>query len=209
MDLIAHLNPISSTQWVFLSFLLIFAYIAILKFNFPNQFTLIIKSSFSQKFSNQFLREETNSKHKLYLLPIFILSFALFFSFQNPSISYFAKLIFWFSLFLITKYLCLIWLGYVFEKNYLFEEVIFQSFLYEKVVGVVLFSLNLVLFYGPLQTDFVFKFITVFLLLTLFYKWLRMFYLSFFNTSLHKAHIIIYLCTFEILPIIIIIKHLY
>ena len=209
MDLIAHLNPTSSTQWVFLSFLVIIAYIAILKFNFSNQLILILKSSYSQKFSNQYLREETNSKHKLYLLPVFIISFALFLSFKNPSISYFAKLIFWVGLFLIAKYLCLLCLGYIFEKNYLFEEVIFQSFLYEKVLGVVLFPLTLVLFYGSLQTDFVFRFITIFLLLTLFYKWLRMLYLSFFNSSLPKAHIIIYLCTFEILPIIIIVKYLY
>ena len=209
MDLIAHLNPISTPKWVFLSFLIILAYITVLKFNFSNQFILILKSSFSQKFSNQYLREETNSKHKLYLLPVFILSFALFLSFQNPYLSYFLKLIFWVGLFFITKYLSLICLGYIFEKNYLFEEIIFQSFLYEKVVGVALFPLTLVLFYGSLQTDFVFKFITIFLLLTLFYKWLRMLYLSFFSSSLPKAHIIIYLCTFEILPIIIIIKHLY
>ncbi len=209
MDLIAHLNPIPTTQWVFLSFVFILAYITILKFYFSNQFTLIFKSSYSQKFSNQYLREETNSKYKLYLLPVFILTFSLFLSFQNPSISYFIKLIFWVGLYLITKYICLICLGYIFEKNYLFEEVIFQSFLYEKVVGVVLFPLTLVLFYGCLQTDFVFRFIIIFLLLTLFYKWLRILYLSFFNSSLSKAHIIIYLCTFEILPIIIIIKYHY
>ena len=118
MDLIAHLNPISSTQWVFLSFLVILSYIAIIKFNFSNQFILILKSSYSQKFYNQYLREETNSKQKLYLLPVFILSFSLFLSFQNPSLSYFVKLIFWISLFLIAKYLCLIFLGYIFEKNY-------------------------------------------------------------------------------------------
>ncbi len=209
MDLIAHLNPISSTQWVFLSFLVILSYIAIIKFNFSNQFILILKSSYSQKFYNQYLREETNSKQKLYLLPVFILSFSLFLSFQNPSLSYFVKLIFWISLFLIAKYLCLIFLGYIFEKNYLFEEVIFQSFLYEKVAGVVLFPLTLVLFYGSIQTDLIFRSITIFLLLTLFYKWLRMLYLSFFNGSLHKAHIIIYLCTLEILPFIIIVKYLY
>ena len=209
MDLIAHLNPGSSTHWVFLSFLFILFYIAILKYNFWNQFTLILKSSYSQKFSNQYLREETNSKYKLYLLPVFILSLALFLSFQNQTISYFSVLIFWIGLFLISKYLCILCLGYIFEKNYLFEEIIFQSFLYEKVVGLLLFPLTLVLFYGSLQTDFVFKFIIIFLLLALFYKWLRILYLSFFNSSLTKAHIIIYLCTFEILPIIILIKHLF
>lgn len=209
MDLIADLNPTSSTQWVFLCMLVILVYITVLKFNFSNQFTLILKSSYSQKHSNQFLRQETNSKYKLHLLPVFILSFCLFLSFQEPSLSYFANLIVWVGLFCIAKHLCLILLGFVFEKNYLFEEIIFQSFLYEKVVGVLLFPLTLILFYGSVQTDLVFGFVTIFLFSALLYKWSRMLYLSFFNSSLSKAHIIIYLCTFEILPIIIIIKHLY
>jgi hypothetical protein len=208
MDLIADFNPIPTTQWVFLSLILILSYIAFLKFHYTTQFSLILKSSYSQKYSNQFLREESNSSHKLYLLPVFILSFTLFLSYQNPSMTYFANLIFWVGLFLIVKYLCLISLGYIFEKNYLFEEVIFQSFLYEKVVGVALFPLTLILFYGPFQKEFMFSVITIFLLIALLYKWLRMLYLSFFNSSLPKTHIIIYLCTFEILPIIIIAKHL-
>ena len=163
MDLIADLNPKSSTQWVFLCMLFILVYITVLKFNFSNQFRLILKSSYSHKHSIQFLRQETNSKYKLHLLPVFILSFSLFLSFQEPSLSYFTSLIVWVGLFYIVKHLCLILLGYIFEKNYLFEEIIFQSFLYEKVVGVVLFPLTLILFYGSLQRDFVYGFITIFL----------------------------------------------
>jgi hypothetical protein len=34
-------------------------------------------------------------------------------------------------------------------------------------------------------------------------------YLSFFNTSFSKAPIIIYLCTFEILPLVALVKFLY
>ncbi len=207
MDLIANLNPPSSTHWVFLSFLIILAYITILKFNFSNQFILILKSSYSKKFSNQYLRDETNSKYKLHLIPVFILSFSLFLSFQDLSLILFMRSIFWISLFLATKYFILLFLGKIFEKTYLYEEIIFQSFLYEKVVGVILFPLTMVLFYGSIQADFMFKFITIFLLLSLLYKWVRILYLSFFNSSLSKAHIIIYLCSFEILPIMIVTKH--
>ena len=206
MDLIANLNPISSIQWVFIISVFILSFLAFLKFNYSNQFSLILKSPFSQKYSNQFLREESNSSHKLHLLPVFILSFALFISHKNPSISQFAIHIFWVGLFFIIKYFCLLSLAYIFEKNYLFEEIIFQSFLYEKVMGVILFPLSLMLFYGPFQADLVYGFITVFLLAVLLYKWIRMFFLSFFNSSLPKTHIIIYLCTFEILPLIIITK---
>ena len=116
--------------------------------------------------------------------------------------------IFWIGLFFILKYFFLFFLGFIFEKNYLFEEVIFQSFLYEKVIGVVLFPLTLILFYGPFQAQIIYEIIIVFLVIVLVYKWLRMLYLSFFNSSLPKAHIIIYLCTFEILPLIIITKRL-
>tara|TARA_B100000886_G_scaffold234436_1_gene163922 strand:- start:7569 stop:8198 length:630 start_codon:yes stop_codon:yes gene_type:complete len=209
MDLIANLNPTSSTQWVFLSFLIILAYITIVKFYFSNQFSLILRSSYSKKFSNQYLRDETNSKYKLYLLPVFILSLSLFLSFQDPSLIFFVKCIFWISFYLVIKYFILIFLANIFEKQYLYEEIIFQSFLYEKVVGVVLFPLTMVLFYGSIKADFIVKFITIFLIFSLLYKWLRILYLSFFNSSLSKAHIIIYLCTFEILPITVIIKHLY
>jgi len=208
MDLIANLNPSSSAHWVFIAFVLVLAYLAFLKFRYSNQFVLILKSSFSQKHANQFLREESNSSHKLYLLPVFILTFALILCQQQPTISQYALNIFWIGLFFITKYFCLFFLGFIFEKNYLFEEVIFQSFLYEKVIGVVLFPLTLILFYGPFQAQIIHEVIIVFLVIVLVYKWLRMLYLSFFNSSLPKAHIIIYLCTFEILPLIIVAKRL-
>ena len=207
MDLIANLNPTSSAQWVFLSFLIILTYITILKFNFSHQFTLILKSSYSKKFSNQYLRDETNSKHKLHLIPVFILSFSLFLSFQDLSLIIFIRSIFWISLYLVIKYFILLFLGKIFEKTYLYEEIIFQSFLYEKVVGVILFPLTIFLFYGSIEADLMFKFITIFLSLSLLYKWLRILYLSFFNSTLSKAHIIIYLCTFEIIPIMIITKN--
>ena len=209
MDLIAHLNPTKPNQWVFIFFLLKLLYISVIKFNFWNYFLLILKSSYSQKFQNQFFREEINSKQKVFLLPIFVLSFALFLSYQNSSIKLFLFDVFWISLYLVIKYLCIVCVGFIFEKEYLFEEVIFHSFMYEKLVGLLLFPLNVILFYSNLKSDFLLYFITFFLIFVAFYKWLRMLYLSFFNSSFLKAHIIIYLCSIEILPLIILTKSLY
>ena len=209
MDLIAHLNPTKPNQWVFIFFLLKLLYISVIKFNFWNYFLLILKSSYSQKFQNQFFREEINSKQKVFLLPIFVLSFALFLSYQNSSIKLFLFDVFWISLYLVIKYLCIVCVGFIFEKEYLFEEVIFHSFMYEKLVGLLLFPLNVILFYSNLKSDFLLYFITFFLIFVAFYKCLRMLYLSFFNSSFLKAHIIIYLCSVEILPLIILTKSLY
>lgn len=209
MDLIADLSPTTYPHWVFLSFLFIFAYIAFLKFNFSNQFTLAIKSFYSQKYSNQFLREETNSKNKFFLIPLFVLSFGLFFCYNKLSFILYLKVIFFISMYFLVKYILLIFIGYIFEKNYLFEEIIFHSFIYEKAAGILLFPLTLVLYYSPIDKFILSYLINIFLFLILNYKWLRVLYLSFFNSSLRKAHIIIYLCAFEILPLVIIIKLFY
>ena len=209
MDLIADLSPSTYPNWVFLLFLFILAYLAFLKFNFPNLFALAIKSFYNQKYSNQFLREETNSKNKFYLLPIFILSIGLFFCYNKLSFIFYLKIIFLITLYFLVKYILLISVGYIFEKNYLFEEIIFHSFIYEKVAGIFLFPLILVFYYGSLDNHIVYYLINIFLILILNYKWIRLLYLSFFNSSLHKAHIIIYLCTFEVLPLVILIKLFY
>ena len=209
MDLIANLSPTTYPHWVFLSFLFIFAYLAFLKFNFSNQFILTVKSFYSQKHSNQFLRDETNSKNKFYLIPIFILSFGLFFCQNNLSLIFYLKVIFFISIYFLVKYILLICIGYIFEKNYLFEEIIFHSFIYEKVAGILLFPITLVLYYSPIDKFIVSYLINFFLFLIISYKLFRVLYLSFFNSSLRKAHIIIYLCAFEILPLVIIIKHYY
>ena len=209
MDLIANLSPTTYPHWVFLSFLFIFAYLAFLKFNFSSQFTLTVKSFYNQKHSNQFLREETNSKNKFYLIPIFILSFGLFFCYNKLSFIFYLKVIFFISIYFLVKYILLICIGYIFEKNYLFEEIIFHSFIYEKVAGILLFPITLVLYYSPIDKFIVSYLINFFLFLIISYKLFRVFYLSFFNSSLRKAHIIIYLCTFEILPLVIIIKLYY
>ena len=208
MDLIALPYLSTNYEWIFLVLLFVLAYIAYYKYNFYGQFVLILKSTYSQKYTNQYLREETSSSNKLYLLPVFVVVFALFQSSNDLSISRFFNVIFWTGLFIICKYLIISVLAFLFRKSYLFEEIIFQSFLYEKVIGVLLFPVLIVLFYSSIPNHYVLTFIELFILLGLLYKWLRMIYLSFFNTSLSKAHIIIYLCSFEILPLILLTKYL-
>lgn len=208
MDLIAKPFFTFNYEWIFLICLIVLAYIAYSKYNFHNQFILILKSTYSLKYANQFLREESNTSNKLYLLPIFVVVFALCQISENTNIAYFFNIVFWTGLFLIVKYLTLIVFGFLFQKRYLFEEIIFQSFLFEKVAGVVLLPLLFILFFSSLPVNKVLNFIELFLLLILSYKWLRMIYISFFNSSLSKAHIIIYLCAFEILPLILLTKYL-
>ena len=208
MDLIAEAYNSPKQEWVFILFLFFFSYVAFLKYNYFSRFVLILKSPFSQKHANQFLREESRSSNKLYLLPLFAAFLSMYVVAQSFSMGSFIFHFSWIISFLFFKYLFLVWLAYILQKKYQFEEIIFQSFLYERVAGIVIFPLLLLLFYSSISQSLVLNTIYIFLVSFTIYKIVRMAYLSFFNSSFSKAHIIIYLCTLEILPLIILSKHL-
>jgi len=209
MDLIADPYFWSNNDWVFLTILFAFFYLAYINYNFSTQLSLILKAPFSQKYANQFLRLESSSQNQVYLLPIFVFTISLFYNYTSQKFLDFLVCSGWISLFFFIKYLLLKWLGFVFQKNYVFEELIFHSFLYEKTLGMLFLPLILLLFYSPFSAPSMIFIMQVFLLTTFLYKLIRMAYLSFFNTSFSKAHIIIYLCTFEILPLVALVKFLY
>lgn len=208
MDLIADIYTTTNKEWIFILFLIFLSYVALLKYNNFSRFILILKSPFSQKFANQFLREESRSSNKLYVLPLFAGFISLYILNSSFSLELFTYYFICILSFLIIKYLFLVWLAYVFQKKYQFEEIIFQSFLYERVVGIVIFPLLLLLFYSSIPHTLLLNAIYIILIFFMIYKIVRMGYLSFFSTSFSKAHIIIYLCTLEILPLIILSKHL-
>ncbi|MBL6872642.1 MAG: DUF4271 domain-containing protein [Flavobacteriales bacterium] len=208
MDLIAEAYNSPNQEWVFILFIFFFSYITFLKYNYFSRFVLILKSPFSQKHANQFLREESRSSNKLYLLPLFAAFLSMYVVAQSFSMVSFIFHFSWIISFLFFKYLFLVWLAYIFQKKYQFEEIIFQSFLYERVAAIVIFPLLLLLFYSSIPQNLVLNFIYIFLVSFTIYKIVRMAYLSFFNSSFSKAHIIIYLCTLEILPLIILSKYL-
>ena len=116
------------------------------------------------------------------------------------------KYAFWISLFLVVKYLFIRWIGHLFNQVYLFEEVIFLSFLFEKVAGLLLFPFLVLSVYAPFDSitflNLGFSLLFVFLLL----KWARMLYFGFFKRSFSKTHLFIYLCALEILPLVVIVK---
>ena len=207
MDFIAKLNSEPNNNWIFLFSILLLAYISLIKYRYHHHFILIIKSVYSEKNANHFLREASGFFQKFNLMPVFIVSCALIFISNDQSINRFCKVVFYLTLFFTFKYLILRFLSHILEKTYLFEEIIFHSFVYEKVFGLFLFALFLIVFYNPFQINVEYGYIFRLFIFLLIYKWLRMIYLSFFKNSVNRIHIIIYLCTLEILPIMILTKY--
>lgn len=209
MQLVAELNHKISHDWVFIFLLINLAYLAYLKFKDVEKFLLVFKAPFSKKYTNQFIRQESRLSEKLFLLPLFsaLLSMVVV-STSDYNLSEFFYYFLVVLAILFVKYLFIQYLAVLFKKKYLFEEIIFHSFLYERFIGLVLLPLFLSFTFSDFSKEFILNIVTVFLFLMLVYKLSRMTYYSFFNTSFSKAHIIIYLCTLEILPVIILSKNL-
>ena len=117
MDLIADVYNTTRQEWVFILFLFFFSYLAFLKYNYFSSFVLILKAPFSQKHANQFLREESRSSSKLYLLPLFAAFLSMYVVAQPFSIDSFIYHFSWIISFLFFKYLFLVWLAYIFSEK--------------------------------------------------------------------------------------------
>tara|TARA_B100000886_G_C20239736_1_gene414081 strand:- start:13 stop:663 length:651 start_codon:yes stop_codon:yes gene_type:complete len=211
-DLISTPHTTLHNEGIFITCVLLLAAISFLRVHFGRGLWLISQAAFTQRQANQFLRETKNLNVSHYLLPVFIVVFTLFTahpSWNHTRWSFIVLLehTFWISLFLALKYLLIYWIGHLFQQLYLFEEVIFISFLFEKVAGLLLFPFLILSFYAPIDSLISLKIGLALLLIFLLLKLIRMLYLGFFKRSFSKTHLFIYICTLEILPLVVIIKH--
>ena len=199
-------------EWFFITCVLLLAAIAFLRVHFGRGLWLISQAAFTQRHANQFLRETNNLNVSPYLLPIFVLVLTLFVAHPSWNQTSWSILVilnyaFWISFFLGLKYLFIRWIGHLFQQLYLFEEVIFLSFLFEKVAGLLLFPFLILSVYAPLDSIICLQLGFSLLFFFLILKWTRMLYLGFFKRSFSKTHLFIYICTLEILPLVVIVKY--
>ena len=199
-------------EWFFITCVLLLATVAFFRVHFGKGLLLISQAAFTQRHTNQFLRETNNSNVSPFLLPFFVLVLSLFIahpSWEQTSWSFFLilKYIFWISLFLTSKYLLIRWIGHLFQQVYFFEEIIFLTFLFEKVAGLLLFPFLVLSVYAPFDSKICLQLGFSFFIFFLLLKWIRMLYLGFFKRSFSKTHLFIYLCILEILPLVVIVKY--
>ena len=207
---IQHTYP--NSEWVFGVCILLLSFGAFFWVQFNRGTRLMLKAVFAQRFTNQFFRETNNQGLSLFLLPFFTLVLALLIThpaWDNKAwqINNFAQVIGFISLFFIVKYFFIYGLSYLFKTFYLLEELTFMSFLFEKVSGLILYPLVVLAIYGPFDQLLLLKLSMFFLILLLLVKWARMFYLGFFKSSFSKINLFVYLCTLEIIPLVVIIKY--
>lgn len=207
-------NTSSTPDWIFLVSLIILCYITFVRVQFGKSLSLIYLSVISRKYSNQFFREMSNHLSSFLLLPIFVFVFSLLMSHpivqqsNNWDPSVFFSFVLIVSMYFLAKFFILQFVGVLFETPYLFEEINYYSFLFEKVAGIFLFPFVLLSIYSSFGSEYLFQLAIILCFLIFVFKCIRIVYLSFFKTSFSKTHIIVYLCTLEILPLLLFIVNI-
>jgi hypothetical protein len=100
-------------------------------------------------------------------------------------------------------------LGFIFEMREAAQEYIYNVVLFNKTVGLILFPVTLCLAYArQLPPDWMVGIGLVFWGLILVYRFVRLSWIGLSVRGVSFLYIILYLCTLEILPFIVIIKML-
>lgn len=212
MDMIADVSIDNSNEWVFIACFFTLLYVTFTRAQFSSELVILRKSLFSKKFSNQLLRESSLTNSKLILLPVFICLFSLILCHPSQSLASeyvfgdFLKSVSILTIFFLGKHLLILFLAKVFNKEALFEEIHYQTFVFERLLGLTIFPLVLLAIYSPFNPTLIIEMVLIFVAAVLLFKWLRMLYLSFFSLTISKTHIIVYLCALEFLPLLIMLK---
>lgn len=202
-------KSISNQNIFFILLLISFLFIAVLK-GFYWKFTkLLLKGVLNKRYANQYLREENVFTERVNLITfsILILNLSLFIlKIKNEtSLTVFLFIVLITGCFYLTKYILISFLGEVFLMKTISKLGIFFSILYDRVFGLIIFPFVVLLYFSAIPIS------TLLINTTLFFLFLllgvKLFWLWQIATksfAFPRIYIFLYLCIFEIFPLIVI-----
>lgn len=203
-------------NWLSILLLLCFILLAISKFIFRKRFSNLFKAFWARNYSNQLMREGNIFKEQLgiamfllYLIstPIFYsISFIHFFPNYEPSLNLTIviqasalSLILWAYRILYIKTT-----AFIFKTHKPSDEILTQLFIFNLISGIAVL---------PFITLYYYSEIAIFLIIGIaiwsfiqIYRFIRLFVIGFSYSIFSGLHLFLYLCTLEIVPIVILIK---
>jgi len=203
------LEKISLNQDVFFLFLLsAFLLISILKAFYWKYTKLLIMGVFSERYTNQYLREENVFTERVGVITflLLLLNLSLFVTRLNGKIKldFFLWTILFIAAYYLIKYMLIRLLGIVFLLKNIAQLGVFFSFLFDKVLAIFIFPLIVVLHYSKMQitTELLVVcnvLILIFLALKIFWMWR----IATNTFGLTPLYIFLYLCILEIFPLLV------
>lgn len=201
----------SDTFFLILSFnLLLIALLKAFYWRFTKQLFL---SVFSQRYANQYLKEENVFTERVTLLVtlIMLINISLFLARSiygtNLSPIDFWNIIVIIAMFFIVKMILIRLLGHIFMLKSLAKLGVYFSFLFDRIMGLVLFPIIVFMFFSPINASSILitlslSVVVLFLLIKLFWIWK----IGIGGFGLPKIYLFLYLCMLEILPLLVLSK---
>ncbi len=212
-------RPVSSIDWITGLFILVFVLLAFVRSNFNRRFKNLVKSFFSRRLENQFLKEGNIFKERLVfpLMIIFLLVISLFvyqsLEFFNIEIEKYVELHSFLFIFasiaviILGRAMLRYFLGAVFKTLHKTYEQMVNIFIYDVFNSILLLPLILTAAYNPMKNVFIAGFILIAIIYLL--RIIRLTLIGVKNTKFSGYYLFLYLCTAEIIPVLVIGKLAY
>ena len=201
----------SDTFFIILTFNLLL--IALLKAFYQKFTKQLFLSVFAQRYANQYLKEENVFTERVTFLvtTIMLINISLFLAKTifgiNLSLPDFLNVFIFTAIFFFSKTIIIRLLGHVFMLKSLAKLGVYFSFLFDRVMGIILFPIVVFMFFSPINSSpilvtFSVVIIALFLAVKIFWLWK----IGIRGFGLSRYYLFLYLCTLEILPLLVFTK---
>jgi hypothetical protein len=211
-------NKVEKSYWPVFVLLFSFILLVYLRVNSSRRFFQIIRAFFSLSYTRQLVREEyrLNKGTSIALILLFIITASIFlyklnsyygfFEFSIPGFPAFlvicGAILFVYSLKLLINRL----LSFLVDETERLDEYIFNVFMMNKAIGFFLFPVVIALQYIKMDTHYL---LVGGLMIAVFFYAIRIFrgfVIGYAGKGISVFHLFLYLCTLEILPLVVLIK---
>ena len=212
--MIALTKPFFNQDIIFVLLTISFLLIAVLRASYWKHAKLLFMGVFAQRYANQYLREENAFTERVnfitFLLMTINFSLILLKFLPQTSLLEVALLIGSITLFFILKIGIMLVFGKIFMVQDAAKLGVFFSFLFDRALGLFLFPLAVILYFFTFNITITLFFIISIVCVLLFL--LKLFWLWKIGVNLFgfsQFYIFLYLCTLEILPLLLLAKEVF
>ena len=212
-------REIQSVDWIAGMFILFLVLLSWIRLYYHKRLNQIFKAVLSARFTNQLVREgnlyNERTSAALFFIFISILSLLVWQALRlfnvNPPGSYhsfvlFIKILGIISVFWFLKFFTIRLIGAAFKTQPQNSEYLLNMFIFDLVSGIVLFPFMVIIAF--LNLKLIFFSACILLVLLHIYRVVRGFMIGISMSKYSLLYLIVYLCTLEILPLLVFVKWL-
>ena len=206
------------STWQIIVLLLCVVLLGFIKSFNVNRFGQVYKSIFSYQISSEIVRGEKVFYHRvnlilttIHMLIVGLLIYQWAFEkgvyvYEDVKFSSYLKITFLLLLLYVTKYIFARILAVIFDKQSLASEYIFTVALYNSMQGVLLIPIMLIIYFMEINFSFILQYLVFPVIgVTYLLRFNRLFIVG-RSKSVSYFYIFLYICTLEILPLVVLIK---